>query len=319
MANEQAPRNTGNPLIGLLFFAVVIIAVVVALVVLEPARPGQPDARITPMGTPGFVPHPRVVTLAPHLAELVYAAGAGDHLQAVTRYSDFPPPVKRLPVVGDAFALDYEKLLRLKPELVLAWAGGTQPAVIHKLERIGLTVLPVKIESLQDIGPAIQRIGTLLGTRATADSQAALFEQELALRSQRAKQMPQARAFIQTSDKPLYTVSRKHWISQALALCGLENVFAELPTGSAPVNPEAVIQRQPEVIVMLSQAADAAVKSARREKPEDTLWAQWEQLTAVRKGRIIRVNPDLLSRPSPRILQGVAAVCELLQPAAEQQ
>jgi len=314
VTRQSVTPPKSNPLIGLLFLIALIGLVVVTLVVLEPARPGQPDVNRTPAGQAGFVKHPRVVTLAPHLAELVYAAGAGDHLQAVTRYSDFPPPVKSLPQVGDAFALDYEKLLRLRPELVLAWAGGTPKPVLRKLEHIGLTVEPVRINQLGDIGQAIRRLGVLLGTATQAGEQAGFFELELKSRQQQAASLPVRRVFIQTSDKPLFTVSSRHWISQAVALCGLQNVFADLPLESAPVEPEAVIQRQPEVIVMLSgPPGQQPVAGAQAVSPEETVWAAWPQVPAVRTGRLIRVNPDLLSRPGPRILQGVSALCEALE------
>ena len=315
MIHQGKRHDSGNPLFGLLFFVALIGAGVAALVLLEPARPGQPDPAIAPVGRKDFVAHPRVVTLAPHLAELVYAAGAGNHLQAVTRYSDFPPPVKELPQVGDAFALDYEKLLRLKPELVLAWADGTPLPVQRKLGQIGLTVEPIRIQRLADIGAAIRRIGTVLGTATEARQQAGFFEQELRQRQQVAGSLPKQRVFIQTSDKPLYTVSGQHWISEAVGLCGLQNVFADLPLASAPVNAEAVVSRQPEVIVMLSAESQAfqGGQNAIRVAPEKTLWGQWPQLSAVASGRIIRVNPDVLSRPGPRVLTGVAALCEQLQ------
>ncbi len=313
VTKKRADASFRSPLAGLLFFAAFIGLSVMALMVLEPVPPeinGDPAGVVKS----DHARQPRLVTLAPHLAELVYAAGAGEHLQAVTRHSDFPPPVRTLPVVGDAFALDYEKLLRLRPDVILAWDGGTPVPVVRKLRDLGFFVETIRIDTLADIGQAMRRIGVLVGA-TDAVTQADFFDLELKGRQKQAADWPSRRVFIQVSDKPLYTVSGKHWISQAVALCGLRNIFADLPMTSAPVTPESVVQRQPEFVVLLSAVSDPGPpgQAARLVPSEETIWEGWSQLPATRQQRLVWVSPDLLSRPGPRILQGVAALCEIVR------
>ncbi len=316
MPGPYFPDKKNSPLVGLIFFALLIALTVIALSVFEPASRQQVTTGKDAVISAPPVESPKVVALAPHLAELVYTAGAGAHLQAVTRYSDFLPAIKSLPVVGDAFALDYEKLLQMQPEVVLAWDGGTPEPVLRKLKRIGLNVEAISIQNLADIGQAIRRIGHLLGSSSIANRQADFFEQELASRQQNMPRMPVQRAFIQISDKPLYTVSGTHWISQAVALCGLHNVFADMDLVSAPVTEESVVKRQPEVILILSKGEETATAGQSAVSVMDankTLWRAWQDMPAVKNQRVLHVDADRLSRPTPRILSTVSALCEVLR------
>ncbi len=191
----------------------------------------------------------RIVTLAPHLAELVHAAGAGERLVGVVEFSDFPPSVAALPRIGDAFRVDYEAVVALKPDLILAWTSGNPPEVPRRLHALGFRVHTLDAVTLDDIGRQIAAIGVLAGTTVVADATAAGFAERLArLRSMAHPTVP-PRVFVQLSQHPYFTVTDRNFIGQGLRLCGGRNVFGELPGLTAVVSLESIIEAAPQVIV----------------------------------------------------------------------
>src|SRR5262245_23707206 len=173
-------------------------------------------------------PVQRVVALAPHLTELAYAAGAGDKLVGVARYSDYPAAAAAISQVGDAVRVDAEAILALKPDLVLAWRSGNPPAEIRRLELIGLPVLVTEPARLSDIPRLLRAIGTLAGTGGHAQLAAAEFEGEIQTLRERHAKARRIRVFYVIWHKPLLTVNDAHLISEILSLCGGENIFSDL-------------------------------------------------------------------------------------------
>ncbi len=181
----------------------------------------------------------RVITLAPHLAELVVAAGAGDQLVGVSRFSDFPPQVAVLPAVGDAFNFNYEQMLALQPTLLLAWADGTPASEIARLRTLGLRVETVQVQRLNDVAAALRQVGRLLQTEDVADIAAQSFTDQLdALRVD--VDDPVA-VYLQVSMAPLYTLNGNHVASDVIRLCGGRNVFADAPMLAPQISREAVL------------------------------------------------------------------------------
>ena len=249
-------------------------------------------------------PVQRIVTLAPHLTELAYAAGAGEKLVGVARHSDYPPAAARIPQVGDAIRVDAEAVLALKPDLVLAWRSGNNPAEVGRLEQIGLPVLATEPARLSDIPRLLRAIGTLTGTGGHAQMAATDFEGEIqALRDRYAKAQ-RIRVFYVIWHRPLLTVNGAHLISEILSLCGGENVFADLGQLTPNVTLEALIAAKPAAILGGASAGG-----------EKGFTEQW-RATAVPPLRDLPVryiNPDLIQRPTPRIVAGVKAVCSALE------
>lgn len=237
----------------------------------------------------------RLITLAPHLAELVYSAGAEDSLIGVVAYSDFPEIVKSIDLVGDAFKLDYEKIITLQPDYILTWKGGTPIAVIEKLKSLKLNVIETEITRLIDIPKTIEQIAELTQTRLQASKSISTFNQAL----NEIKQLPHQdkSVFIETYHSPLYTVSGEHWMSQAALLCGYNNIFNDLSSISAPVTLEAVITKNPQAILNIAPQ-------------KDKQWQSWKELEAVKTQQVITIHPDYFSRPSMRILEGIKQLCE---------
>jgi len=250
-------------------------------------------------------PPPRIVTLAPNLAELAFAAGAGDRLVGVSAYSDFPPPAAELPLVGDAFTIDQERLALLRPTLLLAWESGTPAHVVDELRQSGYTVEVIRTRSLADISAALVRIGELAGTPAHAREVAADYSAALRDLGSRYGDAASIRVFYQVSSRPLYTVGGEHYASELITLCGGRNVFADIHKLAPAIDVEAVIDRDPEVML----AGDDAGRDAFGE------WDRWPSIAANRYGNRFLLPGDELSRPTTRALAAGAALCEALQTA----
>lgn len=253
-------------------------------------------------------PAQRIVSLAPNVTELVYAAGAGSHLVAVSSYSDWPAAARNLPHVGDAFRIDLERIVALKPDLVIGWASGTSPSERQALVRLGLPLMLVAPRKIDDIARSIRRIGRLAGTADVADRAADAF---VATRNRLARTYAHRRSvsvFYEISEHPLYTVGGRQIISQVLSLCGGRNVFSDLGKLAPVVSRGVVLARKPQVILVGSGPdASAALES----------WKRWAWLPAVKHDNLFAVPAKLLGRATPRLLLGALSVCRDLQQARQ--
>ncbi len=254
---------------------------------------------------------PRIVSLSPHITELLFAAGAGSRVVGVDDQSDYPPAVAGIARVGEPAALDVEALLKLKPTLVVLWDSGTPASRKAELERLNLKLYVTEQRRLDDIGATLLEFGRLAGTEAAAAAAAARYRSELAqLRSQYAART-RLRVFFQVWDRPLYTLSGEHVVTEVLSLCGGDNVFADLTTLAPAIDKEAVLARNPDVILIGATGAEGARQAAD--------WSLFGDLRAVRMHHVYTVDPSLIGRMSPRILLGVREVCRLLDSARTNQ
>lgn len=248
-------------------------------------------------------PPQRIVSLTPHLTELLFAVGAGPQLVGVDSASDYPEAAKTLPRVGDIQRINLERILALKPDLVVAWRGGNRAADLHRLRQLGLPLLHTEARSLSDVPRLLRLIGEASGHAATGRAAAQDFDARLAALRVPATRQPPARAFYQVWDRPLMTVGGRHWISDALAICGARNVFGDLDAAAPVVSREAVLRRAPELIVSGSDAPD----------PRAT-WRAHARLPAVHRDAFVRVDADRLHRPTPRLVDGIAELCRGVAP-----
>lgn len=253
----------------------------------------------------GAAGHPRVVSLAPNITEIVYAAGAGRALVGTVEYSDFPAAARDLPRVGDGWQVDVERVLALRPDLVLAWSTGTPQGTIEKLQSVGLRVESVQTQRLADVPAALRRLGALAGSPREAEAAATRFETEIERLRVRYAEARDVSVFIEIDDQPLFTVGGHHVISEAVTLCGGRNVFADLRQVAPTVDLESVLARDPQVIVSTDDTiADPAAE-----------WRRWPRLTAVKAGAIYSLPADLVARATPRLADGVALTCAALDDA----
>lgn len=243
-------------------------------------------------------PPQRIISLTPHLTELLFAVGAGAQVVGVDSASDYPAVAQSLPRVGDYSRINFERILALKPDLVLVWMGGNRAADIHALKKLGLPVLHTQATQLKDVARLSRLIGKASGHAGQGEAAARDFTTRLAALQVKLPSRPPVKVFYQVWDRPLITVGGTHWISDALTLCGAHNVFAELRALSPAVSLEAVLQRSPELIVSGTDAPDM-----RRQ------WQRYASLPAVTNQAFARLDADRLHRLTPRLIEGVAELC----------
>lgn len=253
--------------------------------------------------------HPahRIISLAPHVTELLFAAGAGAYVIGVSDYSDYPPTAKRIPSVGGSNALDVERIAALKPDLVVAWRSGNSARQIAALRAIGIPMYESEPHDFATIASSLEKLSRLADTENIGKPAAAAFRARLAVLDATYRQRPRVRVFYQIWQKPLMTLNDNHLVSSVIRLCGGENVFGKLPQLAPTVSTEAVIQADPEVIFAAdnSNAASGA----------NTGWRRFPTLTAAKRNNLFTLTPDWMSRPGPRILDGAAELCRKLDVA----
>ena len=249
-------------------------------------------------------PASRIVALAPHIVENLYAAGAGEHIVGAVDYSDFPDAARAIPRVGSFSAFSLEAVIAAQPDLVVIWGSGNGMGTLAKLAPLRVPVYVSEPRALADIPRGLRALGALAGSAETAEIAARQFESGIdALRRAHAGERP-LRVLFQIWNQPLQTVSGDHLISEVLALCGGENLFADARTLAPKLNIESVLQRNPEVIV------GSGAGSGRPAWLDD--WLAYPTLTAVQNGALLYVDPDHILRPTPRLLLGARSLCEQL-------
>jgi len=253
-------------------------------------------------GTTVTLPRPaqRIVSLAPHATEMLFAAGAGGALVGAVARSDWPPAARGVPRVGDAAALDLERIASLAPDLVIAWPY-TAPPQLAALRAQRVPVFVSDPKSIAGIAGDIEKLGTLAGTQGVAHAAAATIRERLASLTARHRDARRLRVFYEVWNEPLYTIGGKHLISEAIGVCGGENVFAALTIPAPSVTIEAVVAAAPDVIV---GGDDEGKRPAWLDD-----WRRWPAIPAVRNGNLYGAAGDLLHRPGPRFVEGVAALC----------
>lgn len=256
----------------------------------EPVRLQQPAARI--------------VSLAPHVTELLFAAGAGDRLVGAVQYSDYPAAARQIPRIGNAHRLDLERIAALQPDLVIGWRSGNPAGQLQQIRQLGLPLYITEPDSLDGIAATIEQLGRLAGTGTTASSAARDFRRHLSrLQAEYSDRKPVG-VFYEVWPEPLITISGDHVISKVIRLCGGRNIFAGMQQLAPRVSLEAVLAAAPQVII--TSGSDEQRPAWLDE------WRQWSQLPAVRHEQLHFIPPGLLQRPTPRILTGAERLCEIL-------
>jgi iron complex transport system substrate-binding protein len=250
-------------------------------------------------------PAQRVISMAPHVTELLFAAGGGNRIVGAINYSDHPPAARSIPTIGSNSQIDLERVVALKPELLIVWQSGNTARQIEQLERLGIPVYRSEPRTLEQVATSIERFGRLLGTEARAQSAAGAYRGQLARLAQRYGRRPRVRVFYQVWDKPLYTLNGQQIVSDAIRLCGGYNVFADLPVIAPEVGVEAVLEQDPEAIIAGDEHA-----------PGDrgiNIWKAYGSLRAVQRHNLFALDGELLTRPGPRTVFGAAQLCEKIE------
>ena len=266
------------------------------------------------LGSPGVVLAQemairRIITLTPHLTELLFAVDAGARIVGTVDFSDYPDAATKLPRIGSGSRLDLEAIRALKPDLVLAWRSGNPLAQVEQVEKLGIRVVWSESRRLDEVADELERLGRLVGTERQAGSVAQAYRERLSGLESRYSDRTPLRVFYQFWNTPPMTLSDQHLVGDALRLCGAVNVFGDLDELAPRISVEAVLVADPEAIVIGAPEADVVAWGGR--------WKGYPDLRAVVSDNIIGINPDLLNRATPRTLDGVESLCEALDGARE--
>ncbi|WP_235938699.1 cobalamin-binding protein [Thalassotalea algicola] len=243
----------------------------------------------------------RIVALAPHIVEMLYDIGAGDNIVATVEYANHPEAAKAIPRIGGHHGISIERLVALKPDLVLFWQGGNKAQDLEKMRQLGLNVKLSQPKALEDVAKELKMLGELTGHQLQALKVANQFTNKLQSIRQLYQNKQQYSVFYQLWSTPLMTVNEDSWINQLITSCNATNVFSQSPTKTPQVSIENVIVANPDVIV---------IPDAHSTSPQPKVgWEKWQQVTAVKRQRIIRVNGDNMHRFSPKMLSGLADMC----------
>ncbi len=249
-------------------------------------------------------PARRIISLAPHLTEILYAIGAGDRIVGVVAHSDYPAEARKLPQVGGYNAFDMETILSLRPDLIVGWKSGNNLSQLQRLRELGLSVFINEPRHIEDIPLSALRLGKLTGQVKQAEQFARQFNKRFhALKKTYSGRQP-VRLFYQIWNRPLITINGEHLISDVIRLCGASNIFADVAVLAPTVSIEAVLARAPQIIV---------TGAAEGRSDWLDMWKQWPRLPAVKNKQLYFINPDIIQRHGPRILEGAEVLCRLVE------
>ncbi|WP_081847892.1 cobalamin-binding protein [Microbulbifer sp. HZ11] len=270
---------------------------------------GQPVRVLDARGHWLALPQPaqRIVALAPHIVENLYSAGAGDRLIGVISHSDFPAAARQLPQVGNYKSINYERLLALKPDLIVAWGSGNGDEMIQKLRDLGFNVFVTESRTLEDIPHNVRLFGKLTGTGEIADRATKQWLDRLHALRQAHESQAKISVLYQVWNDPLQTLNGDHLISDVIEACGGHNAFADAVVLAPKISIESVLKRDPDVIIA------SGMGDARPEWLND--WKAYPGLSAVKNGNLYHVPPDIIQRHTFRLLDGMEMVCRHLASA----
>jgi iron complex transport system substrate-binding protein len=254
-------------------------------------------------------PAQRIISLAPHATELLFAAGGGSRIVGTMNFSDYPPEARSIPQIGSDSQIDIERVVALKPDLLVVWESGNKSRQIEQLSRLGIAVYRSEPRRLEQVATSIERFGQLLGTGPQAKAAAASYRSQVAALAARYGHGTPVRVFYQVWDKPLYTLNDQQIVSDAIRLCGGQNIFGKLATIAPELGVEAVLQQDPEAIVAGDEHAEGDRGVA--------IWKAYGAMTAVKRRNLFTLDGELLTRPGPRTVLGAARLCEALDKARQ--
>ncbi|MFC5480616.1 cobalamin-binding protein [Massilia suwonensis] len=252
-------------------------------------------------------PAQRVISMAPHVTELLFAAGGGARIVGAMNYSDYPEAARKIPLIGSNSQIDLERVIALKPDLLIVWQSGNTARQIEQLQSLGIPVFHSEPHSFAQVETNLLRFGRLLGTDKDAQAAAAQFRAKVEALRTRYASRPPVTVFYQAWDNPLFTLNGEQIASDAIRVCGGRNIFANLKTIAPQVSMEAVVQADPDAIV-----------GGKLYTPQDrglSIWQPWRGMKAVRHNNLFTLDEELLTRPGPRIVDGAATLCLRLDEA----
>ncbi|MES2073233.1 MAG: cobalamin-binding protein [Pseudomonadota bacterium] len=252
-------------------------------------------------------PAHRIISLSPHVTEMIYAAGAGERIVATVKYSDYPAAARNIPRVGDNRQVDIERVIALKPDLLIVWMHGAFERQLEPLKKSGIPYFFSEPHKLEQIPETLLKMGAMFGTEKQAQAAATDFGRQLAQLNARYQTRNNVKVFYQVWGSPLYTLNDQHIVSDVIRTCGGENIFGRLAVAAPMLNLESVLAENPEVIL----SGDSQTQKVSGIEQ----WKPYTSLLAVKNHNLVAIDGDQLNRPGPRIIEGARAVCEALEAA----
>lgn len=238
----------------------------------------------------------KVISLSPHSTEIAFEAGLGDNLIAVSTHSDYPPQAQKLEQVANYRGINIERIIALKPDLVIAWKGGNPEKELKKLTTFGIKIFESNPHSLYDTANDIEQLGKFSTNPQLAINKANELRAKLHQIESENKNKPKISYFYQLSQTPLMTNNAKHWPQILFSLCQGENVFGSSVVAYPQISIEQVITKKPQVIFSRYE--------------NFSLWHHWKDyIPAVKNNALFTIKEDWLSRPSSRSLVAVEQIC----------
>lgn len=248
------------------------------------------------------MPAKKIVSLAPHLTELLFSLGVGERIKGTSRYSDYPAAAANIPVVGDAFTVSVEAVVALEPDIVFAWATGGANRALIRLRNLGIPIYLNEAETIDGIGSTLMAMAELVGRQEVGLKLRNRLTEQLAALRTRNEGLPRVKVFFQISDENLYTVNQHHLVGQALRICNGENIFADASIPVPLVSRESVVKRDPQVIIISKPHAGSVSPWIRK-------WQAYEGF-----GEKLRwIDPGLITRPSLRMTEGIEQLCRIIR------
>jgi iron complex transport system substrate-binding protein len=250
-------------------------------------------------------PAKRIISLSPHVTELIFAAGAGEQIIATVKYSDYPEAAKAIPRIGDNRQLDIERIIAMKPDLLVVWMHGAFERQLEPLRKSGIPYYFSEPHKLEQIPETLIKLGSLFGTEKQAQLSANAFRQQLTQLSTRYQNKSQVRTFYQVWGKPIFTLNDSNIVSDVIRVCGGKNIFGQLSATAPTLTTEAVIQENPEMIIS-GDSQNQSVSGIEQ-------WKVFNTMLAVKNHNLIAIDGDQLNRAGPRIIDGAKLVCEAME------
>jgi len=273
----------------------------------EKLRPRQDFADA--LGRRLEIVHPpaRIISLAPNLTEIVFALGAGDRLTAVTSYCDYPPAAREKEKVGDTIQPNIERIIALKPDLVLVSTSSQLEQLTNRLDQLSIPVYVTDPRTVHEVIVSIRRIGEVTGTNEQAEKLVGAMERRIATVQERVRNTKKVRVLYALQTGPLITPGGHTFINDLLTLAGADSISASEAADYPQFSLESVVARAPEAIIVQDSHGAGGPNDAE-------LRRIFAATPAIRNDRIVRVDPDLVTRPGPRIVEGLEMLANRLHP-----
>jgi len=287
------------------------IVCIVLLLLSNQAFAGDQGQMLTKDHSETKIPAKRIIALAPHIVEMLYAIGAGDRIIGTTSYSDYPDEAKKIPQIGGYHGVQIEKIIEMAPDLIIVWKGGNKADDIAKLRQLNMPMAYSRPKTLEDIAHEVTVLGKLTGLEKNAKKVADDFLVKAEEIKKKYQGKPVVRAFYQLWFEPLRTVGPNSWLQYLLSYCGAENVFADAVSDYPLVSQESVIVKMPSVMIIPENHGTYKTQEVL------SIWGQWKQVPAIKNQHIYTVDSDLMHRTTPRMLNGLADMCEKIDRARQ--